>query len=260
MTIIETNLSFNSNHSNRKGNPPAIVLHHAASNGSVEQIHNGHKSRGYAGIGYHFYVRKDGKIYRGRPEEWVGAHAEGYNNMLGICAEGNFQNDTMGAAQRNSIVELICYLFGKYGKLKIYGHRDLMGTACPGKNYPFDTIVAAANNGGTVIPEEDDGYTLEEFVRELQAAIGAEVDGVPGEETIHKTPTLSAAKNTRHAAVKPVQKRLAALGYTQVGEADGIAGSKFKAAVAALQEDTGCYKDGELAEWGKSWQKLLEMV
>ena len=252
MTIIETDLQFNSNHQDRAGAPPAIVLHHAASNGSVEAIHAAHKSRGYAGIGYHFYVRKDGGVYRGRPESWVGAHAEGHNNMLGICAEGNFQNDTMGDAQKNAIVELIVYLFGKYGKLKLYGHRDLMATACPGKNYPFDEIVAAAEGG----PEND---TLADFVRELQAAIGAVVDGIAGEETIRKTVTLSAAKNNRHGAVKPVQKRLAKLGYTQVGSADGIAGSKFTAAVKAFQTDAGCYTDGEIPEWGKTWQKLLGM-
>lgn len=31
------------------------------------------------GIGYHFLVRKDGSVYRGRPEDMVGAHA-GNNN------------------------------------------------------------------------------------------------------------------------------------------------------------------------------------
>lgn len=255
MEIIETNLHFYSNHTLRSGDPAGIVLHHAAGGGSVEAIHAAHKSRGYAGIGYHFYVRKDGSIFRGRPEEWVGAHAGGHNNMLGICAEGNFQNDTMGDAQRDAIAELLKYLFGKYGKRKVYGHRDLMATACPGRNYPFDAIVTAAKSGST-----EAAYTLEAFVREVQEATGAAVDGRAGEETIRKTPTLSASKNSRHAAVKPVQKRLAALGCSQVGQADGIAGRKFTAAVKAFQKANDCYPDGELAEWGKSWQKLLQLT
>lgn len=255
MTIIETDLQFNSNHQDRDGAPVAIALHHAASNGSVEAIHASHKSRGYAGIGYHFYVGKDGSVYRGRPEAWMGAHAEGHNNMLGICAQGNFQNDTMGDAQKNAIIQLILHLFDKYGKLKLYGHRDLMATACPGKNFPFDAIVAAAEGGQ--LPEETPG---EDFITALQQAIGAQADGIAGPETLSRTPTLSAGKNNRHAAVKPVQKHLAALGYSQVGAADGIAGSKFTAAVKAFQEDAGCYTDGELAEWGKSWQKLLKMA
>ena len=71
-------------------------------------------------------------------------------------------------------------------------------------------------------------------------------------------PTLSAVKNRTHRAVKPVQQRLWQLGYTQVGEADGIAGKKFTAAVKAFQKDKGCVSDGELTAGGKSWKKLME--
>jgi len=59
--------------------------------------------------------------------------------------------------------------------------------------------------------------------------------------------------------VKPVQKRLAALGYTQVGEADGIAGTKFTAAVQAFQRDSRCWVDGEITARNKTWRLLLGM-
>ena len=55
-----------------------------------------------------------------------------------------------------------------------------------------------------------------------------------------------------------MQTRLSALGYTQVGAADGIAGPKFTAAVKAFQKDQGCIVDGELTAGCKTWQKLLE--
>lgn len=103
------------------------------------------------------------------------------------------------------------------------------------------------------------GYSREQFVRDVQAATGAAVDGIPGPETISKTVTLSAEKNSRHAAVKPVQKYLAALGYEEVGKADGIAGPKFKAAVKAFQRDNGCVTDGEITARNKTWRKLLGM-
>jgi len=102
-------------------------------------------------------------------------------------------------------------------------------------------------------------YTKEQFVRELQEACGATVDGIAGPETIGKTVTLSAHKNRTHKAVKPVQKRLAALGYTQVGEADGIAGTKFTAAVQAFQRDSRCWVDGEITARNKTWRLLLGM-
>lgn len=110
--------------------------------------------------------------------------------------------------------------------------------------------------GGAPVQEE---YSLEQFVRDVQKACGATVDGKAGQETISKTVTLSASKNRTHAAVAAVQKRLAALGYAEVGEADGVAGAKFTSAVAHFQQDNGCFVDGEAAEWSKTWHKLLGM-
>ena len=102
-------------------------------------------------------------------------------------------------------------------------------------------------------------YSLKQFVKDVQTACGAAVDGIAGAETISKTPTLSAQKNARHAAVKAVQKRLKALGYDEVGTADGIAGAKFTSAVAHFQQDNGCTVDGEITARNKTWRKLLGM-
>ncbi len=103
-------------------------------------------------------------------------------------------------------------------------------------------------------------YAREQFVKDVQAATGAAVDGIPGPETIAKTVTLSAEKNDTHPAVLPVQKYLSAQGYTQVGDADGIAGPKFTAAVKAFQRDNGCVTDGEITARNKTWRKLLGMA
>jgi N-acetylmuramoyl-L-alanine amidase len=100
-------------------------------------------------------------------------------------------------------------------------------------------------------------YSLEAFVREVQTALGASVDGVAGPETLSKTVTLSIEKNDTHPAVKPVQKRLYALGYSQVGEADGVAGPKFREAVIAFQQDNDCWRDGIITAGNKTWRKLL---
>lgn len=103
-------------------------------------------------------------------------------------------------------------------------------------------------------------YSLTKFVSEVQAACGAKVDGVAGPETLSKTVTISASKNNRHAAVLAVQKRLAALGYSEVGTADGIAGSKFTAAVTRFQTNNGCWADGIITARNKTWKKLLGMA
>lgn len=143
MNIIETNLKFNS--MDTRKTTKRIILHHSGVSvlQSVEVIHNYHKNiQGYAGIGYHFYVRKDGSIYRGRPEDKVGAHAYGANSdSIGICAEGDFNTEIMSEVQKNAIKELVAYLKEKYNVSTVIGHRDTIATSCPGKNYPFNEIV-----------------------------------------------------------------------------------------------------------------------
>lgn len=102
-------------------------------------------------------------------------------------------------------------------------------------------------------------YTLSEFVRDVQIACGADVDGIAGPQTLRRTVTLSEKKNRTHPAVSAVQIRLNALGYTQVGAVDGRAGPKFTAAVKAFQRDNGCVVDGEITAGRTTWRKLLEM-
>ncbi len=106
---------------------------------------------------------------------------------------------------------------------------------------------------------KEEAYTLEQFVRDVQRTCGATVDGVAGPETIGNTVTVSARINRMHPVVVFVQKRLAALGYTQVGQADGVAGPKFTTAVQAFQEDNHCVADGEITARNKTWRKLLDM-
>lgn len=133
-----------------------IILHHAAGNGSVESVHNYHKGLGWSGIGYHYYVRKDGSIYRGRPEEMVGGHTSGYNYCsIGVCAEGNFETDVMSDAQREAIRAMVLDIRTRYPDTQTIRHKDVAATACPGKNYPFDYIAAAEPDPEDTPPETD---------------------------------------------------------------------------------------------------------
>lgn len=104
-----------------------------------------------------------------------------------------------------------------------------------------------------------DEYTLKEFIKDVQKACGATVDGIAGPETLSKTATLSSKKNSTHPAVKAVQKRLYELDYIEVGTADGVAGPKFTSAVAHFQQENDCAVDGEITACAKTWKKLLGM-
>jgi peptidoglycan hydrolase-like protein with peptidoglycan-binding domain len=102
-------------------------------------------------------------------------------------------------------------------------------------------------------------YSKTQFIKDVQAALGATVDGVAGSKTLGKTVTVSAKINAKHAVVKPLQKYLNSLGYN-VGTADGVAGSKFTSGVIAYQKANGCTADGEITKSGKTWKKLLGLA
>lgn len=139
MKIIESDLDFN--YMDTRSKTEQIILHHSGVTvlQSVETIHNYHKNaNGWSGIGYHFYVRKDGNIYRGRPENTVGAHCQGQNYYsIGICFEGNFEKEEMSIKQIKAGHELIIYLLDKYdlAKVNIKKHNDFGSTVCPRKKF-----------------------------------------------------------------------------------------------------------------------------
>lgn len=103
-------------------------------------------------------------------------------------------------------------------------------------------------------------YSRTTFIRDIQKAFGATVDGIAGPETLNSTITLSAILNRKHESIRAVQRRLAALGYTSVGKIDGIAGVKFTQAVKEFQKANGCEVDGEITARGKTWKKLLGLT
>lgn len=144
MTIKETNLKF-TNTPSKRYSTKRIVLHHAdASICDAATIHRWHQANGWSGMGYHFLVRKNGTIERGRPEDTIGAHCLSHNSdSIGICFEGNFSKEIMSETQLKSGQELLNYLYKKYNLTKnnVYRHKDLMATDCPGKNFPFDKVV-----------------------------------------------------------------------------------------------------------------------
>lgn len=159
MDIIDVGLKFKSLSYGNK--PNKLVLHHAeASKCTVQDIHSWHLSNGWSGIGYHYFIRKDGSIYKGRPDGAIGAHCQGSNtNTLGICFEGNYMKETMPTAQYNAGIDLIKYLIGKYGNLPIYGHKELLATECPGFKFPLEDFKQLRIKAGIWLKGTSEGNT-----------------------------------------------------------------------------------------------------
>lgn len=144
MQILEPNYKWNGILTNRK-RTDTVILHHAeASQASAEDVHRWHQQNGWAGIGYHYYVRKDGSVYRGRPETVIGAHAGSKNDYnsrsIGICFEGAYDTEIMPDKQLAAGKELLRDIMSRYGKLNILAHRDVTATSCPGKNFPMEKL------------------------------------------------------------------------------------------------------------------------
>ena len=141
MNIRETNFKFSGVLSPRTGTN-YIVLHHRAGDGAVNSIHSQHLGQGYAGIVYHFYVRKDGSVYRGRPVNTIGAHCLNYNRVsVGVCFEGNFEQEKPTKEQIKSGIDIVNYLLNLYPQAKVVRHKDLSETLCPGKNFDINEIL-----------------------------------------------------------------------------------------------------------------------
>lgn len=176
MEIKETNLKFREGMEKRSKILEYIVIHHTASTRdmTVQEIHQLHLNQGenWKGIGYHFYIDKQGVIWRGRPEEMSGSHALDYNFVsLGICLSGNFEIEKPTEKQLKSLTELLQHLKQKYGNVQVVGHRDLNATACPGKNLysKLGSVIANSkdeyvkvfmtNNKLSVVLENGDKFT-----------------------------------------------------------------------------------------------------
>lgn len=161
MKIIEhPELKFRPMNYVKKEEKKYIVTHHPeAKKYSPAQIHNQHLGQNWSGAGYNFYIRKDGTVHRLRPTLAVGCHCPGHNrDGIGVCWEGNYQIETvMPHVQFQAGVELYKYLMKEYSIPlgKVIRHCDARPTNCPGKNFPWKSLISAlSGQKKTEIPSE----------------------------------------------------------------------------------------------------------
>ena len=105
----------------------------------VKDIDRMHRLRGFLKVGYHFIVRRDGRLEAGRDCTERGAHVEDWNHCsIGICLiggvdsklkpEANFTSD-----QYLTLKNLLATLADTYPGAAVQGHRDFphVAKACP---------------------------------------------------------------------------------------------------------------------------------
>ena len=170
-----------------------VIIHHAASAGDVDAatVHSWHLANGWSGIGYHYLIRMEGSVERGRPENAVGAHAKGHNeDSIGICLAGNLELVPPAPAQMLALVELVRDMQVRCGELDLLRHSHVGSTACPGQHFPwrwfcrqFADLPAVQRRVAVVIDGEllpVDGYLIDSAsyvpVRVVAEHLGASVE------------------------------------------------------------------------------------
>ncbi|MGE0395091.1 MAG: N-acetylmuramoyl-L-alanine amidase [Kofleriaceae bacterium] len=150
-----------SNCSSGIGNVYRMAIHHTETptndsmspQARLRQIQSYHMDvKGWCDIGYHYLVSRDGRIWDGRPDTKLGAHAGGANTgNLGISVMGSHDSTTITQTQLDSIAGLVKALASIHGvainRSSIKGHREYTSTSCPGNALygQLGAIVAAAN-------------------------------------------------------------------------------------------------------------------
>lgn len=98
---------------------------------SAETIKGWHLKQGWSDIGYHYVVRLDGRIEKGRPDTAIGSHVKGWNKgSIAIVYVGGLDKDgkakdTRTPAQKKALKEIIARMSALHKNPPIMGHRDL---------------------------------------------------------------------------------------------------------------------------------------
>lgn len=259
-------------------NPNKIIIHHPEYYGSVEGLNDIMRGMGFTMIGYNYYVRKDGSVWQGRPDNVTSGNCYGENHTsLGVCFEGNYDKDTsMPQAQFDAGVELIKYLKSKYGISEVGGHKHYYNTACPGRYFPLqkmlDTIKGSSSSSssdskpskpskpstGTKLWEVSiSGNEVKALQNELnrQCGAGLKADGYFGDSTL--AACITVREGARGNITRLIQQRLLNRGYTSLkehGGADGCFGGGTTTAVKNLQKNKGIGVDGIVGR--NTWKAL----
>lgn len=207
--IKETNLNFNS--LSERSYTDMIVIHHTGGNdidASAEQIHGWHLNNGWAGIGYHYVIRKDGTIERGRPEWAIGSHAYGENShTIGIHLSGEFDSAEPTNEQVEKCAMLIADIADRYSlpidRNTVVGHGELMSTDCPGTN--LQALLDDGTITGKAVWYYNQAHGVADDVSDMSALVQEQDGGNQGGRSMERFNTIDSVPEW---AQKTVQKMI----------------------------------------------------
>jgi hypothetical protein len=102
---------------------------------AVQRFHQ--QTNGWADLGYHFLIGRDGHIYEGRPLYAQGAHCGGDNNKhnIGVAVIGDCDRQLPNRIQLAATRRFLDHLQHEHHirRDQLFSHRDFKVTACPGR-------------------------------------------------------------------------------------------------------------------------------
>ena len=130
-----------------------VVLHHTDNDDEIKAVEQKQVSRGYAALGYHFFVDRTGTIYEGRPLEIMGSNAgkglvagplsDPDWGAIGIVLQGDYHraddyffHSEVPSVQLSTTEMLVRALYRMFPINRILLHREVVRvgdpTECPG--------------------------------------------------------------------------------------------------------------------------------
>jgi N-acetylmuramoyl-L-alanine amidase len=113
-------------------------------------IRNGHLSNRWADIGYHYAVDPAGRAWQARPLIYQGAHVKDNNpGNIGIVVFGNYEKAKPSSKALETLNQLIAHEMRRFNisMSRVYTHRELRSTACPGKHLQAQMVQLRKPNG-----------------------------------------------------------------------------------------------------------------
>ena len=108
----------------------------------IKDIDRWHRERGFLKVGYHFVIKRDGTLQKGRELMEAGAHVKSYNHRsIGLCLIGGVSETNIEVWENNfqpvqfsTLYNLLVDLKEKFPDAKIMGHNEVSSKACPSFN------------------------------------------------------------------------------------------------------------------------------
>ena len=105
----------------------------------IKDIDRWHRERGFLKVGYHFVIKRDGTLQKGRDLMEAGAHVKSYNHrsvgiaMVGGVAEHdvNVPQDNFTEPQWVTLKNLVLELKEQFPEAVVKGHNEVSSKACP---------------------------------------------------------------------------------------------------------------------------------